>query len=189
MSKVRRHNDKCEPVNNTMTVEYDEQVIDDSKIIEIVEKTGYGASIYTDSSKASSSTDKSLEKKATSLVEEAEKELKARVIISFVFLLPLFYIAMGPMIYLPIPSWLTGHENALSFAFTQFLLTLPIIYVNRKYYKVGFKTLFKGNPNMDSLIAIGSGTALVYGIFAIYRIGYGLGHGYGYMPKYLMTVF
>ncbi|NLJ90459.1 MAG: cadmium-translocating P-type ATPase [Clostridiales bacterium] len=164
-------------VNNTMTVEYDEQVIDDNKIIEIVEKTGYGASIYTDSSKASSSTDKSLEKKATSLVEEAEKELKARVIISFVFLLPLFYIAMGPMIYLPIPSWLTGHENALSFAFTQFLLTLPIIYVNRKYYKVGFKTLFKGNPNMDSLIAIGSGTALVYGIFAIYRIGYGLGHG------------
>ena len=82
-------------VNNTMTVEYDEQVIDDNKIIDIVEKTGYGASIYTDSSKASSSTDKSLEKKATSLVEEAEKELKARVIISFVFLLPYFILLWG----------------------------------------------------------------------------------------------
>ena len=71
------------------------------------------------------------------------------------------------------------NENALTFAFTQFLLTLPIIYVNRKYYQTGFKTLFHGSPNMDSLIAVGSGAALVYGVFAIYRIGYGLGHGDG----------
>lgn len=164
-------------VNNTMTVEYDDQVLDDNKIIDIVEKTGYGASIYSKSSVASESNTKTSSEKLSNPVEEAEKELKTRVIVSFIFLIPLFYIAMGPMIYLPIPSWLTGHENALSFAFTQFLLTLPIIYINRKYYSVGFKTLIKGNPNMDSLIALGSGAALVYGIFAIYRIGHGLGHG------------
>lgn len=79
------------------------------------------------------------------------------------------------------PKWLNdlfhGNENALTFAFTQLLLTLPIIYVNRKYYQTGFKTLIHLSPNMDSLIAIGSGAAFVYGIVAIYRIGYGLGHG------------
>ena len=70
-----------------------------------------------------------------------------------------------------------GAENGITFALTQMLLTLPIMYVNRKYYITGFKTLFHGAPNMDSLIAIGSGAAFAYGIIAIYCIGYGLGHG------------
>ena len=78
---------------------------------------------------------------------------------------------------LPLPAWFHGNENALNFAFTQFLLTIPILYVNRKYYQVGFKTLFRLSPNMDSLIAIGSAAAVAYGIFAIFQIGYGLGHG------------
>ena len=77
---------------------------------------------------------------------------------------------------MPLPSWLSGMENVLSFAFLQFLLTLPIVYVNRKYYIVGFKALFRKSPNMDSLIAIGSTAAILYGIYAIFRIGYGLGH-------------
>ncbi len=70
-----------------------------------------------------------------------------------------------------------GHENAISFAFTQLLLTLPILYINDKYYKNGFRSLLHGGPNMDSLIAVGSIAAVIYGVFAIYQIGYGLGHG------------
>ncbi len=164
-------------VNNILTVDYDEEVLNNDKIIEIVEKTGYGASLHTKASEVGGSKVSASGKEARNPAEDAEKELKIRVIVSFIFLIPLFYIAMGPMVNLPIPSWLTGHNNALSFAFTQFILTLPIMYINRKYYSIGFKTLFNGNPNMDSLIALGSGAALVYGIFAIYRIGYGLGHG------------
>ena len=167
-------------VTNSMTVDYDEAVLDNNKIIDTVVKTGYGASVFTKNNETTSTNSREANtsgKARSNPAEDEEKQLKNRVIISFVFLIPLFYIAMGPMVNLPIPSWMSGHGNAITFAFTQFLLTLPIVYVNRKYYSVGFKTLLNGNPNMDSLIALGSGAALVYGIFAIYRIGYGLGHG------------
>lgn len=76
-----------------------------------------------------------------------------------------------------LPSSLLGMENAISFAFTQFLLLIPVVFINFKYYRMGFKTLFHGSPNMDSLIAIGSSAAIVYGIYAIYKIGIGFGHG------------
>ena len=74
-------------------------------------------------------------------------------------------------------NYLHGNENAMTYAFTQFLLLLPILVANQKYFKNGFKTLWHRSPNMDSLIAIGAGAAILYGIFAIYRIGYGMGHG------------
>ena len=77
----------------------------------------------------------------------------------------------------PIPGFLHGRANALTFALTQFLLLLPILYVNDKYYKVGFKTLAHRAPNMDSLIALGSAAAVIYGAAALYQIGWGLGHG------------
>lgn len=157
-------------LTNSMTVEYDDTKVNPDKIIDAVEKAGYGASVFTHSGAADTSKDK------VNPMEEELKEMKFRVIVSFLMLIPLMYVAMGHMINLPMPSWLVGMENGVTFAFTQFLLTLPIIYVNRKYYSVGFKTLFHGSPNMDSLIALGSGAALVYGIFAIYRIGHGLGN-------------
>ena len=84
---------------------------------------------------------------------------------------------MGHMMNWPMPGFLLGMENALVFAFTQFLLLLPVLIVNGRYFKVGFRNLLKGSPNMDSLIAIGSGAAAVYGIYAIYKIGIGMGHG------------
>ena len=158
-------------LSNSMTVDYDESNIDNSKIIKAVVDAGYGASVFVRG--ASADTKK---EKAVNPVEEELKEMKNRTIISFAFLIPLMYVSMGHMFNLPHPSWLMGPENAISFAFIQLLLTLPVVYVNRKYYNVGFKTLFHGSPNMDSLIAIGSSAALVYGIFAIFRIGYGLGH-------------
>ena len=111
--------------------------------------------------------------------------MKRRLIVSAAFLLPLMYVAMYHMYYewfgIPIPSfiyqWFHGSENAVTFAMTQFLLLLPVLYVNRKFFSVGFKTLGHFSPNMDSLIALGASAAIAYGIFALYRISYGLGHG------------
>ena len=117
-------------------------------------------------------------------------QMKHRMVWSFAFLIPLFYISMGHMMGAPLPGFLTGMDNALAFAFTQLLLTLPIMYLNDKYYKVGFKTLFRGAPNMDSLIAVGSMAAVAYGVFAIYQIGFGLGHGDGdLVAKYHMDLY
>lgn len=157
---------------NTMNVDYDDAVLSSQIIIEAVEKAGYGASpqqLKTDGKQITVSPNQSIHKDI--------KQMKFRLIISLVFMIPLFYISMGHMMGAPLPTFLSGHENSLSFAFTQFLLSLPIIYVNFKYFKNGFKSLFKGSPNMDSLIAIGCTAAMLYGIYAIYKIGYGFGHG------------
>ena len=158
-------------LSNSMTVEYKESDIDSTTIIKTVHDAGYDASIFVRGSSDSKKIEKSVNP-----VEEELKEMKNRIIISFGFLIPLMYVSMGHMLNLPHPKWLMGPENAITFAFIQLLLTIPVVYVNRKYYQVGFKTLFHGRPNMDSLIAIGSGAALIYGIFAIFKIGYGLGH-------------
>ncbi len=157
-------------LNGNMSVEYDEAALDHTMIIKAVEKAGYGIS---DSVKEGAFADQ--KKQANPMLEE-QKEMKARVLISVLFLIPLLYLAMGRMLMLPLPKQMVGEENALTYALTQLLLTIPIVYVNRKYYQVGFKTLWHRAPNMDSLIAVGSAAAVLYGIFAIYRIGYGLGH-------------
>lgn len=157
---------------NNMTVKFDESQTSVAAIIAAVETAGYEAS--------EDQPQEAVSQAETSRGDHLTAEIGAmrrRVLVSFIFLIPLMYIAMGEMINLPMPAWLMGTENALIYAFTQFLLTLPIIYINRRYFQNGFKTLFRGSPNMDSLIAIGSAAAVIYGIFAIYRIGYGLGHG------------
>ncbi|WP_443659144.1 heavy metal translocating P-type ATPase [Clostridium algidicarnis] len=158
-------------LSNSMAVEYKESDIDSTTIIKAVHDAGYDASIFV-----RGSSDSKIIEKSVNPVEKELKEMKNRIIISFGFLIPLMYVSMGHMLNLPHPKWLMGPENAITFAFIQLLLTIPVVYVNRKYYQVGFKTLFHGRPNMDSLIAIGSGAALIYGIFAIFKIGYGLGH-------------
>lgn len=157
-------------LSRSMLVDYDESVIDNQKIVDAVISAGYDASVFI---KGAKKTEKEGD---VDKVQLELKEMKYRIIISTIFLIPLLYIAMGHMMKFPLPDWIHGMENAITFSFIQFLLTLPIIYVNRKYFQVGFKTLFHGTPNMDSLIAIGSTAAILYGIFAIFRIGYGLGH-------------
>jgi len=157
-------------LNNSMMIKYDDSVINESDIIKVVQDTGYNAS----SSQSNKTSDKKVEDKTDT--EKEIKQMKNRLIISFLFAIPLFYLSMGHMLKWPLPGIFHGTENALIFAFTQFLLALPVMIINNKYYKVGFKTLFKGSPNMDSLIAIGTTAAVSYGIFAIYKIGYGLGH-------------
>ena len=155
-------------LTNSMEVRFDEGVLTAQDIIKAVEKTGYGASVK---GKESASP------KAGKTAAEAEvKNAKIRLVWSVIFLAPLFYISMGHMAGLPIPPFLHGTENALSFAFTQFLLTVPIVFINFHYFKNGFKNLFRLSPNMDSLIAIGASAAVVYGIVAIYRISWGMGH-------------
>lgn len=166
-------------LQNSMIVEYDENKLNNEKIIDAVIDAGYGASVQKDKEKI---IDK--REKKNSNAENIIQSMKKRLIISICFLVPLMYIAMNHMLYewfkIPIPQIIKtifhGRENALIFGFTQFLLLLPIIYVNRNYFKIGFKRLLKKSPNMDSLIAIGSGAAIVYGIFAVYMLGYGLGH-------------
>ena len=153
-------------LTNSMQVEYNDAVLSESQIIDAVVKAGYGASPKQEHVQAAAVG------KAKVMENPMEKQIqnmKFRLIVSFVFLVPLMYVSMGHMVGLPLPGFLTGIENAVSFAFTQLLLCLPIIYVNRKYYIKGYQTLAHLAPNMDSLIAIGSTASLVYGIFAIYR--------------------
>lgn len=161
-------------LTNSMQVEFDEDVIDEAGIIAAVEKAGYGASVQEE---VKSEQKRKAEEPKRDVVAEALDNMRKRLIVSFVFLIPLMYVSMGHMVGLPLPGFLSGHLGAVSFAFTQFLLCLPIVYVNRNYFIKGFDTLFHLAPNMDSLIAIGSLASLVYGVFAIYRMSYGLGTG------------
>ena len=152
-----------------MSVEFDDNVLTQEDIVKAVEDAGYGAS-NLDSKKKKSLT-------KNSAVDKEYKNLKFRLIVSILFTLPLFYISMGHMAGWPLPSFFMGYKNAINLAFTQFLLTIPVMIVNRKFYTIGYKTLWKRNPNMDSLVAVGTSAAALYGIFAIYKIGTGLGVG------------
>ncbi|WP_323586550.1 heavy metal translocating P-type ATPase [Aliarcobacter butzleri] len=157
-------------LNNSMIVKYDENVLNNETIIKKVQDAGYEAFLVENGKK----NQKNLTEENLGKIET--NELKNRLIISFIFAIPLFYISMGHMLNWYLPHLFHGYSNAITFAFTQFLLALPIVFINIKYYKVGFKTLYKGSPNMDSLIAIGTSAAMIYGVFSIYKIGYGLGN-------------
>ncbi|MEG2119549.1 MAG: heavy metal translocating P-type ATPase, partial [Pseudoflavonifractor sp.] len=152
-------------LGNSMLVEYDGAA---EEVIKAVERAGYGA--------VPAGTRPQTAAPGVNPTRGALAHMKRRLVISFVFLLPLFYLAMGHMMGLPLPALFHGTENAMTFALAQVLLLLPILYVNDKYYKVGFTALFHGAPNMDSLIAVGSAAAFLYGIAALFQIGYGLGH-------------
>ncbi len=177
-------------LTNSMQVEYNEAQLKEETIIDAVKKAGYGAFVHSTEPQGNSASKARSSSAPSNLMEEQMQTMKIRVWVSFLFLAPLFYISMGYMMGAPLPNFLTGIENGVAYALTQFLLCLPIVYINRKYYQVGFKTLFRGAPNMDSLIAIGSSAALIYGVFAIYRIGYGLGvQDYDLAHKYHMDLY
>ena len=106
-----------------------------------------------------------------------DHSVQKRIIYSAFFLIVLMYFTMGHMLHLPLPRWYTGTENALVAALLQFLLTVPVVVLNRVYYLKGLKSLLKRSPNMDSLIAVGSGAALVYGVFVLFRMADAFGQG------------
>lgn len=165
-------------LKNSMVVTYDEDTLNEQMIINAVVSGGYGATVANAASGTATPTApvSPVTKASDAAVMEAN-QMKQRLIISIIFMVPLMYVAMGHMVGLPLPGFLSGTEHAVSFAFTQLLLVLPVMYVNRKFYINGFKTLFRMAPNMDSLIAIGSSAAFIYGVFAIYRMSHGLGVG------------
>lgn len=154
-------------LTNSMQIDFDESKLTEEKIADSVTQAGYGMEIPTGKS------EKKEEKE--DIVEKNIENMKKRTIWSFIFLIPLMYVAMGHMAGLPQPSFLRGDANAVSFALTQLLLCIPVLYINRAYFERGFRSLIHGAPNMDTLISVGSGASLIYGIFAIYRMGYGLG--------------
>lgn len=164
------HHTDVNLLTNSMVVDFDENITDAAQIISAVQKAGYGASLPASETKTPVGS-------AQLQTEQDVASMKFRLTMSFVFMIPLMYISMGHMFNWPFLTWAHDTANAVTFAFLQFLLTLPIVYVNRKYYESGFRTLFKRSPNMDSLIAIGSSAALIYGIYAVFVIGHSLGIG------------
>lgn len=182
IDKAIRHLEGVESVNvnllsNSMVVEYDEEKVNNALIMKTVEDAGY----------------KAMPEKTTvqpTSKEDTIKQKKKSLILSFVFLIPLFYISMGHMMGAPLPSLLLGHENMMVFALTQLFLTLPIMYINRGYFQRGFKSLWHKSPNMDTLIAMGSAAAAIYSIYAIFMMGYDLGHGHiNEAHQYMMQLY
>lgn len=144
-----------------LSVSYDEKVSSIKDIIAAVQKSGYGAE---EKSKAKNREKDKLNE---------QKLLRFRVIFSSIFAIPLLYISMGHMIGLPLPNFIMPSMHPLLFALVQLILTIPVVILGYKFYTIGFKALFKANPNMDSLIAVSTSSALIYGIFAIIKIASG----------------
>ena len=136
------------------------------QIIAAVINAGYGAELY--------GQEKKQERPAEN---DTLSQMKVRIIGSGIFLLILMYFTMGHMAGLPMPSWYMGRENALVATLLQFLLTLPSVYLNRAYFEKGLKSLWHRAPNMDSLIAVGSGASLIYGVFVLFTMSFAMGHG------------
>lgn len=162
---------RCVNVNllqNSMVVEYDDNALGTTDIIHAVESGGYGASVQGETK---------TQETPKNVAAEEMHHMKRRLIASFCFLTPLFYISMGHMMGAPLPAILLGDENVMIFALTQLFLTIPVLIINKKYFVVGFKALWNKAPNMDSLIALGSAASVVYSVFAIYSMAYAMGHG------------
>lgn len=158
-------------LQNSMVVEYDETALQTEDIIRAVESGGYGASPQG-ANPASSAAEPP---KNVALEEMAV--MKKRLISSFCFLIPLFYISMGHMMGAPLPAILLGNENIMIFALTQLLLATPVLIINKKFFMVGFKALWNRAPNMDSLVALGAAASYLYSLFAIYAMAYHMGRG------------
>lgn len=162
-------------LKNSMVVEYDETVLDTQKIIGAVTDAGYGASLKEAAQQGKAA--KAMQASANDIARQEYEAVKKRLKLSLVFAVPLSYISMGHMMSWPLPEIFIGVENAMIFSLTLLLLVIPVVFINFKFFRVGFKTLFAASPNMDSLIAIGASASLVYGVYALYKIAYGFGHG------------
>ena len=137
------------------------------QIIAAITDAGYGATVKGADNK---------QKKVHNDAKDNMKNMKIRIVVSSVCLIILMYFTMGHMVKLPLPFWYEGNENALVATLLQFFLTLPPVYLNRSYFSKGLKALVHKAPNMDSLIVVGSGASLIYGIFALFTMAYAMGH-------------
>ena len=153
-------------LKGTLTVEAESENVS-AEVIRVVQKAGYQAALENGETAA---------KRVDTSQTDALKEMKLRLVLSTAFLLILMYFTMGHMLSLPMPSWYHGTQNAVVAALLQLVLTLPVVYLNRNYYIRGFRALCHRSPNMDSLIAVGSSAALLYGLGALFRMAYAMGH-------------
>ncbi len=158
-------------LSNSMAVIYDENKISPDRIIAAVVNAGYGASLETTAAK---NEFRSEWKKRRDITENTVHDLKFRLKYSVIFLIPLMYITMGHMLNFYLPDFINPEISPLTSAFTQMLITIPVIFINKNFFKTGIKLLLKGMPNMDSLVAAGSGVSFLYGIFSIYMMMFAL---------------
>ncbi len=163
-------------LKNSMEVEYDGSPQTIAAISEAVKKAGYGAYVRLDTKEQSTSRTAASSQSVSSAADDA-KQVRVRLILSIIFTAPLFYLSMGHMFGWPLPGFFTDEHDVMVLAFTEFLLLVPVIFLNFKFFRVGFSALFHAAPNMDSLIALGSSASTIYGIVAMYRIGLALGAG------------
>ena len=160
-------------LKNSMEVEYDGNPATLSAVSAAVEKAGYGAVPRVERGEGVV-VERALPENAAA--EEARR-VRMRLIVSFVFTIPLFYLSMGHMFGWPLPAVFLGDEHVMVLALTQLLLLVPVVFVNFKFFRVGFKTLFRLSPNMDSLIALGATASTIYGLYGMYMIALHLGNG------------
>ncbi len=144
---------------NKMTITYDEEKLGPEQIIAKVQRAGFDAEQAHEKQKEE-------QQEEVLEAEEAQHKIKRRLIVSIILAVPLLYLSMGHMLpfTLPLPEFLDMHHNPMNFALAQLVLTVGILICGRKFYIVGFKTLFRGHPNMDSLVAIGTGSAFIYSL-------------------------
>lgn len=147
----------------TMIVQAENEAVADG-IIAAIRNAGYDAALFGEKREQRQNT------------PNTSSKMKTRIVGSAICLLVLMYFTMGHMLGIPVPRWYHQKENALIAGLLQFFLTLPVVYLNRNYYFKGFGSLFHKAPNMDSLIAVGSSAALVYGVVALFRMAYAVGH-------------
>lgn len=169
-------------LTNSMKVSYDENKVSEADIVKAIEDAGYTAHLSSSEKKSASQGDAMLAKEreraaAQDFAEEERQDKKKRLIWSLIFTVPIFYLSMGHMMGWPLPSIFLGLENSMIFALTQFILLMPVLVINRHFFASGFKSMRHKSPNMDALISLGSAAATGYGIYALYKISYGLGHG------------
>lgn len=162
-------------MTGTMKVRFDPAASSLSKISAAVDAAGYEAIPEDDSSDLDLAS--APDEERLSPMQKEERHLRQRLIWSLVFAIPLLYVSMGIMLGLPAPAFLTGTAGSMNSGLLQLLLTLPVVFINRDFFISGFKSLRKRAPNMDALVAIGSGAALIYGIVVLFQMNNAAGVG------------
>lgn len=157
-------------LTNKAQITYDDAKLDANAIIARIEKLGFGASVHQAAAKAA------LPAKPTNTAALELKEMRQRLALSLAFTTPLFYLHMGLMYGWPLPSIVQGQQNLLLASLLQLFCCLPVVITGYKYFFHGLRNLWNRAPNMDSLIAIGSGAAFVYGLYGLLGLAYAFGH-------------
>ena len=168
----------CANVNllkNSMELDYDGAPETAAAVVEAIERSGYGARRRAPRTSGTRATEPA--ERPGAVAERAITEKRSQLVVSAIFSVPLFYVAMGPMFGWPQPAALAGEQGMMAAALTQLLLCAPILVANRHYFVTGFRTLAHRAPNMDSLIALGSAASAVWSVAQLYRMALGYGSG------------